>query len=199
MKTQSLILATLLAIVLASCGSSKKPAKVIYEAPKGEEVINVPCTGTKFQSDDKYFRASSDAIGYALSSTKSTAIKNAKALIAADISSTIQTVAQNYFNQRGSGFDISRQSKVEEMTVTVVNQVVNGAITICDITTRVTEEGPRKGFYRSYISQEFSIDKVVSAINGEISKDEELRIDYEYEKFKEQFELEMAKRTNSSN
>ena len=198
MKTRSLILATLSAVVLASCGSSK-PARVVYQAPQGEQVVEVPCTGTKFMDDNKHFRATGTNTSTMLQVAKNIAISNAKAELAGKISTTVQTVTQNYYSQRNQEMNNSTIAKIESMSVQTVNQTLNSTKTICDVTTRVKEDGPNKGKYVSYLTMEISVEDIASTMGESLSKDEELRIDYEYEKFKEQFELEMAKRTNSSN
>jgi len=197
MKTQSLILTVAIAVVLVSCGSSK-PAKVVYEAPKGEKVIEVPCTGTKFMDDKKHFRATGINTSAMIQVAKNVAISNAKAEIAGKISTMVQTVTQNYYSQRNQEMTNSTIAKIESMTVQTVNQNLNSTKTICEVTTRVTEDGPNKGKYVSYLTMEVAVDDIVSTMGESLSKDEELRIDYEYEKFKEQFELEMAKRSNSN-
>jgi len=197
MKTQSFILTVATAIVLVSCGSSK-PAKVAYEAPIGEKLIEVACTGTKFMDSDKYFRATGINISAMLQVAKNVAISNAKAELAGKISTTVQTVTQNYYNQRNQEMTSSTKAKIESMTIQTVNQTLEGTKTICDITTRVTEEGVNKGKYASYITMEISVEDIATEMGESLSKDEELRVDFEYDKFKEQFELEMAKRSNSN-
>jgi len=199
MKTQSLFLAVITAFVLASCGSSKKPAKVVYEAPKGEEIIEVPCTGTKFMDDKKHFRATGINTSAIIQIAKSGAISNVRAELAGKISTMVQTVTQNYYSQRNVEMTNSTIAKIESMSVQTVNQMINSTRTICDITTRVKEDGPNKGKYVAYVTQELSVEDIASGMGDVLSKDQELRVDYEYEKFKEQFELEMAKRTNSNN
>lgn len=197
MKTRSLILATLSAVVLASCGSSK-PAKKVYESPQGEQIVEVPCTGTKFLDDNKHFRATGTNTSAMLQVAKNIAISNAKAELAGKISTTVQTVTQNYYRQRNKEMNNSTIAKIESMTVQTVNQTLNNTKTICDITTRVKTEGPNKGKYVSYLTMEISVEDITTEMGESLSEDEELRIDYEYEKFKEQFELEMAKRSNSN-
>ncbi len=49
------------------------------------------------------------------------------------------------------------------------------------------------GSYKTYIALELSASDLVSAYNEKLSKDERLKIDYDYEKFKETFDKEMDK------
>jgi len=52
------------------------------------------------------------------------------------------------------------------------------------------------GEYTVYISRESSVENIFSKVNQTISKEEELRVDYDYEKFKETFDKVMEKRRN---
>jgi hypothetical protein len=52
------------------------------------------------------------------------------------------------------------------------------------------------GTYKTYIAIELSADELVASYNEKLSKDDRLKIDYDYEKFKETFEKEMEKMGN---
>lgn len=49
------------------------------------------------------------------------------------------------------------------------------------------------GSYKTYIAIELSADELVASYNERLTKDERLKIDYDYEKFKETFDKEMEK------
>jgi hypothetical protein len=51
----------------------------------------------------------------------------------------------------------------------------------------------QQGTYKTYIAIELSADELVAKYNERLSQDERLKIDYDYEKFKETFEKEMDK------
>ena len=53
-----------------------------------------------------------------------------------------------------------------------------------------------KGNFKTYIAIELSASDIVSKYHESLSKDERLRIDYDYEKFKETFDKEMEKMGN---
>ena len=52
----------------------------------------------------------------------------------------------------------------------------------------------KAGDYKTYIAIELSADALVKEYNSRISKDESLKIDYDYEKFKDTFNAEMEKK-----
>jgi hypothetical protein len=49
------------------------------------------------------------------------------------------------------------------------------------------------GNYKTYVAIELSAQELLAAYNSRLSSDERLRVDYDYEKFKETFEKEMEK------
>jgi len=53
-----------------------------------------------------------------------------------------------------------------------------------------------EGKYKTYMAIELSGDDLVSAYNETLTKDQSLKIDYNYEKFKETFDKEMDKFEN---
>jgi len=71
---------------------------------------------------------------------------------------------------------------------TVVDQLLSGAITACQRLTQKTD-----GTYVSYMAVELSATELVGKYNERLSQDERIKAEYNYEKFKETFEAEMAK------
>jgi len=83
------------------------------------------------------------------------------------------------------------EERFEGLTREVINQELAGVKTICE-KMYTTQEGK----YKTYIAIELSGEELLSKMNERLSKDERLRIDYDYEKFKEEFEKEMNKLGN---
>ena len=59
--------------------------------------------------------------------------------------------------------------------------------TICERITTLN------GKYKTYLAIELSGEDLVESINERLSKEEELKVDYDYQKFKESFDREMSK------
>ena len=76
----------------------------------------------------------------------------------------------------------------QEMARTVVDQELRGTIEICEKLTQRAD-----GTYVSYVALELSGQKIADAYNSGLSQNEKIKADYNYEKFKETFEKEMAK------
>ena len=82
--------------------------------------------------------------------------------------------------------------RFESNARTVVNQSLSGTKTICEKVTKTTE-----GKFKYYVAIELSGDELVGKYNATLKKDENLKIDYNYEKFKETFDKEMEKMENN--
>lgn len=184
-KTLKLIGFGLLAatLVMPACKNKKETVK-----KAGEVEIIIPCSGSEYFSNKKYFRA--NAVGESLDqmTSKKKALSNAKAQLAGDIQTTMKVVGDNYV--KSSEFNNQEEvlERFEENARTVVNQQLSGIKTICEKLTRTPE-----GKYKTYIAIELSGDDLVSAYNETLTKDQNLKIDYNYEKFKETFDKEMEK------
>ncbi len=174
----------LLAGVIAFGAACKSKPK----EPKGEEEIKVYCSGKEFMSDKKFFRA--NAVGESLdqATAKKKAQANAKQDLAAAINTTIKAVTDNYVNSREFNNKEEVRERFESLSREVINQELAGVRTICERTFKTAE-----GKYKTYIAIEQGADDLVESINERLSKEEQLKIDYDYEKFKENFDKEMEK------
>lgn len=170
-------------ITFSSCKGKQKA-----EAPKGEVEIKVECSGKDYFSTKSKFRAS--AVGESLdqATAKKKAMSNAKADLAGTIQTTIKATIDNYVNSREFNNKEQVEEKFEGLSREVINQKLSGVITICEKTFRTPENK-----YKTYVCLELGADDLVDAINERLTKDESLRIDYDYEKFKETFNKEMEK------
>ena len=171
---------------LTSCKSKKD-----QKAPAGETEIIVPCSGDDFFSNDQYFRA--NAMGESLDQavSKKKAMSNARADLASAISTTIKGTIDNYVNSREFNNREEVEERFEGLTREVINQELAGVKTICEKMYTTSE-----GKYKTYVAIELPGDELISKMNERLSKDERIRIDYDYEKFKEEFEKEMDKLGN---
>ncbi len=189
MKTisKSLLGVIIIAGSMALTGCKGKQKK---EEPKvsGETVINMHCFGSDYFSSKKHLRAS----GLGESMDRMTAIKKAKneakTALASSVETTIKATIDNYVNSREMNNREQVEEKFEGLSREVINQNLSNVKTICE---KLTEK--KAGGYVAYIAVEMKADELVEAINDRITKEESLRIDYDYEKFKDTFEKEMEK------
>lgn len=179
--TVSFLLFALAAIVMVGCKSKK-------QLPKGEVEINIPCSGPDFFTNNKYFRANSLGESQDLVASKKKALSNARGELAASIQTTVKGVTDNYLNSREFNNKEEVEERFEQLNREIVNQTLQGLKTICEKQVKTSN-----GSYKTYVAIELSADDLVTSYNERLTKDERLRIDYDYEKFKETFEKEMEK------
>lgn len=173
-----LVLAT--AFLLLDCKPSEK-------VPSNEKEVSVPCR--EFTSDNKFFRANNVGESMNQSVSKKIAMTNARNDLASAIATQVKTVTDNYINSRNFNNREELEAKYQTMNNEVVNQTLSGIRTVCEKLVQT-----KSGTYKTYIAIELSASDLVSKYNETITKDEKLRIDYDYEKFREIFEKEMQKR-----
>lgn len=177
------------AVLLLGCKSSKNTAN--NSTPTGEVEVIVPCSGGQYFTNNDAFRANSIGESLDQSVSKKKAMTNARAELAANIQTTVKTVTDNYVNSREFNNKEEVEERFETLNREIVNQELSGLKVICEKLTQTAQ-----GKYKTYIAIELSADELVSNYNERLSKDERLKIDYDYEKFKKTFEAEMNKMGN---
>jgi hypothetical protein len=182
--------ATLSLAFVSSCGSKKD--KQVYNpgpTPHDEEEVTLPCTGPEYFSTDKVFRGSGTGESLDQMTARKKALSNARAALATDISSLMQVVGDNYIKSTEVNNKEEVLERFEQNSRTIVNQKLRGVRQICEKATKVKATGK----YKYYVSIELSGSELVDAYNETLSKDESLKVDYNYDKFKEEFNKEMDK------
>lgn len=183
-----LMTALMLSGAFTACKSKKKVTEDTTP-PSGETEIKVLCSGPEFFTNKDAFRA--NALGESMdqATAKKKALANARAQMASDINTQIKGVVDNYVNSREMNNREEVAERFEGLTREVTDQKLSGIKTICEKQVVVNATGN----YKTYIAIELSAQDLLAAYNERLSNDERLRIDYDYEKFKETFEAEMNK------
>jgi len=182
--------ATLSLAFVSSCGSKKE--KQTYNpgpTPEDEIEVNLPCTGPDYFSTEKVFRGTGTGESLDQMTARKKALSNARAALATDISSLMQVVGDNYIKSTEVNNKEEVLERFEQNSRTIVNQKLRGVRQICEKATKVKATGK----YKYYVSIELSGSELVDAYNETLSKDESLKVDYNYEKFKNTFNKEMDK------
>ncbi len=171
---------------LSACKSKKKAAEAA-KPPTGETEVKVLCSGPEFFTDEKNFRANNLGESMDQATAKKKALSNARADMASAINTQVKSVIDNYVNSREMNNKEEIAERFEGLTREVVDQKLTGTRTICEKMMKV--EG--SGNYKCYVAIELSAQDLLAAYNERLSKDDKLKIDYDYEKFKETFDKEM--------
>jgi hypothetical protein len=173
----------LIAVMTLSQCKSKKD---IVQAPPGETRVEVLCSGPSFFSDKNFFRANSVAESQNQANSKRMALSNARAELAGQIETTMKSVIDNYIQDITVGNRTEFNQRYEGLSREVINQRLTGTRVICEELTQTSA-----GLYKTYIAIELSGEDIVNAMNQRIAADERLKLDYDYEKFKNTFNGEM--------
>jgi hypothetical protein len=168
--------------VMTGCKKNKE-----VQAPEGEVLINEYCAGEEYFSNDEFFRANGLGESMDQATAKKKALSNARADLASAINTTIKGTIDNYVNSREFNNKEEVEERFEGLTREVINQELKGTKTICQKAVKVTATNG----YKYYVALELSGQELLSAMNSRLGSDERLKIDYDYEKFKETFEKEM--------
>jgi predicted transposase YbfD/YdcC len=181
--------AFIMSVGLSGCGSKKKATNVAKEE---EELITYYCSGPDYRTDKKNFRA--NAIGESSDQmvARKKAMSNAKAALAGQIETVIKGTTDNYVNSREFNNTEEVEERFESLNREVINQQLNNVKTICQKHTR----NKKSGKYKTYLAIEMNVDALEEAMKQKLSRDKQLKIDYDYEKYKETFEKEMEKLEN---
>lgn len=178
------------AFAAALIGGCKTQQKV----PDGEKEVVVPCSGPDFFTTNKVFRANSIGESMDQVTSKKKALTNARNELAQAIQTTVKTVTDNYTNSTSMNKKEELEQKFESLNREVVDQTLSGIRTICEKLVQTKD-----GNYKTYIAIELSADDLVQQYNQRLSKDDKLKVDYDYEKFKDTFNKEMDKMAAQKN
>lgn len=179
--------------LIISCGPAK--SKDLNQKPTNnpDVVENIePCTGKNYATNDEFLRAT---INYKhINSTEGKRLSREFAIeaLANQIETIVSSVSDNYRKTVELGNDQVFEARFENLTRLVVSDSKIGYKLICE--RNFTEKSTGK--YINYVTAEFSISDILESANNRISNDEVLKVDYDYEKFKQEFEKEMDRRRN---
>lgn len=184
-------IALMASLAFTACKGKKNAQKDKDKLPEGEVLVQMYCSGSEYFSDKRTFRANSVGESMDQATSKKKAMINAKADLASFINTRIKSTIDNYVNSRETNNKEDLQKRLEGLSREVVDQELAGIKVICEKMTKTAQ-----GNYKTYIAIELGAEDLVSAIKDRLSKDEKLRNDYDYEKFKETFDKEMEKLEN---
>jgi hypothetical protein len=190
MKLSSLMLcAAAVGFALTGCKGKKDTAST--PVSRGEVRIVEYCSGPEYLTNGDYFRASATGTSPQREIAKKIARQNAEATLARAVEATVEIVAENQATQLGYDTKEEATSKFNELSRTIVNKKLTGAITICQELT-MTEDKK----YIAYLAIELSGSQLADAYVEGLKQEERIRAEYNYDQFKETFEEVMSNYKN---
>jgi hypothetical protein len=178
----NLVMIVALVAAVSSCSTSKKIAD-------DELVLTTHCSGGEFQSNSKAFRYTGIGESMDQMTSKKKAMSEARAGLAASINTHVKAVTDNYVKSSNLNNKEELLQNYEGMNREVVNQTLSGVIVICEKVTKSNSTGN----YKTYVCLELGSNEVLQSVTKRMSTDEQLKVDYNYEKYKKTFEEEMSK------
>ena len=167
-------------IFVTSCGTLEKPVK------------GMACHGSKYQSSKKFFRASGFGDSKDQATSKKKALSNARAELSSSINVTMKNVEDNFVNSLETNNVETIREKFTGNIRTVLNQKLSGSIITCE-EYKFNKETQK---YKTYVSVELSAKALADQIGKQLSRDEEIRVEFDYQQFQETFNAEMDKLGN---
>ena len=163
-KNAFAVLGIVISVVVIGFGlSSCSSKKAITPASLGEISLDIPCSGTEFQSNSKALRYSSIGESRDQMTAKRKAMSEARAGLAASISTLVKGVTDNYV--KSSNYDDKEEllKNYEGMNREVVNQTLSGTTVICEKATMT-----QAGTYKYYVCIELGGAEILQSINNKI-------------------------------
>ena len=191
-KITLMIMVVAMGFGMTACKKKKGAAKTedtgVNPKQQGEVLINEYCSGDQFISTKDAFRATATGESMDRETAKKKAKSNAMSELSKTISATMKVVGDNYVNSTEVNNKEQITETFQEMTRTIVDQNLKGAVEICEKLTQKPD-----GSYVSYVALELSGERLANSYAEKLAADDKLKADYNYEKFKDTFNKEMEK------
>jgi hypothetical protein len=191
MKITLMSLAVIAGMSFAACKKNKEAAKTdqgVNPKQQGEVLINEYCSVSEYATTAEAFRATATGESMDRETAKKKAKSNAMSELSKSMSATLKVVGDNYVNSSEFNNKEEITETFQEMTRTVVDQNLKGAVEICEKLTQKPD-----GSYVSYVAIELSGERLANSYAEKLAANEKLKADYNYEKFKDTFNKEMEK------
>lgn len=154
--------------------------------------MTIYCSGPEYRTDNNAFRA--NAIGESLDqmTSKRLATSEAKEQLAGFLNSKVSSLTDAYsgqidLGQSGTDQVAEKRSEFERVFKNLfevqVSQTLDGVRVICEEQTLT-----QNNMYKTYIAIEYPKDEFLRSFSSSIEKDDRIRAEHNYEKFKAAFE-----------
>lgn len=171
-------------LILSSCGSSKKTVK-----NNDEEVeVKLYCSGPEFRTRDGVMRANASGVSEDQELAREKALTNARNRLSEQLEVMVSNLTDYYKKETDLGQNSNMEKRFEDLIREVSKNKLQGTYPVCEKVTRTKE-----GKYKAYVAVELGGEEFMKQSANRLSKDDELKVDYDYEKFKGSYEQAMEK------
>ena len=186
MKNAYLLIMGITILLLTSCGNTKKASETTAIGETRTEVID-PCKDYS-KNTEGMIRATASAISPNHQFAKEKALAAAKNIISQKVNVTVNGLFANYVNEYDVKNEQEFSAKTQAITEQSTNQILTGLNSTCQKDYKLSS-----GKYEIYIGLELPVENIGKSIFDNISKDDKIKLDYDYEKFKEEMQKELEK------
>ena len=185
-KTLFLLLSLLLVVGSANDAFAKRKKK--KSITRKEVALNIPLSDPQYQTNDDFWRAVQSGTSTDFAMAQKIAEQNCRQNLAATVQAEIKSVVENYCRNITVGERNEVESMYEELTRTVVDQQLNGI-------TQVGQEAFRQedGKIRFHVCLQISKRDMEQKIIEKLTEEENMRLQFDKERFKKTFNEELAK------
>lgn len=153
--------------------------------------IEQPFTSAKYFSDKKHYRSTGEGRAQDLTVAKRIAETNARQAIASQIEVKVRSVGEQFLQNRSISNKLETTTKYEDITRTVIDKT----LTSLKIINQDSYQN-KKGEYIHYVAMQMSTSEVADRMAEGISSDEQLKQDFELERFRKIYNEELEKFKN---
>ena len=166
--------------LLAGACKSKKPISVTKLNDEIE--ISTPCFGSDFNSTKTLVR--SQGIGESMDQQMAKRMARSAALedLGTKVKVAVKSVIIDYYNSRKQDMTEDLRRRFEGGTDLVVDEYISNYRVICERFTRTPSQN-----YKCYMAIEIGVDEISKPVHKKLTEDQMLRIDYDFENFRDKF------------
>lgn len=188
MKKFYLLFTGIIILIFASCSSSKKVAETTATGETRKEFV-APCLEFNENTTDA-FRATASATSPNLQFAKEKATGLARNALAQKIQTRVNAMFDDYANQ----YDVDNKEDFKEVTKRITSQVTDQMLSGIDVTCEKNYT-LSSGTYEVWVGIAMPIENISRSIYDKVLEEKQIRLDYDYEKYKEKMieEIERSK------
>lgn len=165
---------------MVACGSSSKT--------QGTQYFENPCSDCQSTNEKICAVAVRESMDQQMA--KQMARSSALEELASKINVTVKAVIDDYYNSRSVNMNEETKRRFEGLSRQVIDQSVKGYRTACEKYSLSTKPNGAE-VYKCYYGVELGTDDVAKSLYKGLSNDDKLRLDYDYEKFKDEFNKQL--------
>lgn len=162
------------------------------EKLREETEVNTPCSGPDYYSTSEKIRSTSVRQSMDQQMAKQMARSAALEELGSKISVALEAMINDYFKSTNRNMTEQMERRFEGMVQQTIDQKISGYRTICEKFTSFYDNNNTKN-YKCYYAIELGKDDLLKPIHDNLTEDEVLRVDFDYLKFKEEFDKEFEK------